>query len=141
MDIRTLTPAYAVSPQIAPEELALIAEAGFRTVICNRPDAEVPPDFQADAIREAALAAGLKFVLNPVVHTAITPELIALQANTVEGPDQPVLAYCASGNRSTIVWALGQAATTPADELIATAAQAGYQLEGLRPQLDALYRG
>ncbi|MBT8412600.1 MAG: TIGR01244 family phosphatase, partial [Octadecabacter sp.] len=50
----------------------------------------------------------------------------------------PVLAYCASGTRSSIVWALGQAGTMATDEIITAAAAAGYDLSGLKPQLDAL---
>ena len=42
MDPRTLTPRYTVSPQITPEDIPAIKEAGFTTVICNRPDQEIP---------------------------------------------------------------------------------------------------
>ena len=49
--------------------------------------------------------------------------------------DGPVFAYCASGNRSSVVWALTQAGKVPADDLIATAARWGYNLEPIRPQL------
>ena len=53
MDIRRLTPDYAVSPQIAPEDLAQIKAEGFTTVIDNRPDAEIPADLHASAMRAA----------------------------------------------------------------------------------------
>ncbi len=72
MDIRPLTDSYAVSPQITPEDVAGIAAAGFTTVICNRPDGEIPPDLRAAEIRTAVEAAGLSFVLNPVIGGAIT---------------------------------------------------------------------
>src|SRR6056297_454993 len=99
MEIRRLTPAYAVSPQIAPEDLPRIAEAGYRTVICNRPDPEVPPELQAASIRAAAEAAGLAFLVNPVTHGGMTPAMVAAQANAIAAG--PALAYCASGTRST----------------------------------------
>jgi len=51
-----------------------------------------------------------------------------------------VLAYCASGNRSSVVWALAHAGKRPTDELIAIPARFGYQLEGLRGQIEALAR-
>ena len=47
----------------------------------------------------------------------------------------PVLAYCASGTRCTIAWALSQAGKVDADELIRTAMKAGYDIEGLRSAL------
>ena len=66
MDIRQITPDYAVSPQIEPADIAAIKAAGFRTVICNRPDEEVTAELGAAAMRDAAEAAGLAFVDNPV---------------------------------------------------------------------------
>ena len=53
MDIRHIDESYHVSPQITPEDAAALAEAGFSTLICNRPDAEVPPALQAEAMRQA----------------------------------------------------------------------------------------
>lgn len=136
MDIRTLTPAYAVSPQIDPADVAQIADQGFETVICNRPDAEVPPGQQAEAIRAAVEQAGLTFVVNPVTHQGLNMQMVEAQSQAAASGK--TLAYCASGTRSTIVWALGQAGTLPVDEIIATAANAGYDISGMRPQLETL---
>lgn len=138
MDIRQLTDDYAVSPQIAAEEAADIAAAGFKTVICNRPDPEVPEEFQASAIRKAVEAAGMTFVLNPVVGGAITPDNVSAQGTTIADAPGPILAYCASGNRSSIVWAMSQAGKHPVEELIATPARFGYNLEPFRPMLEHL---
>jgi uncharacterized protein (TIGR01244 family) len=135
MDIRPVTPDYAVSPQIAPEDIPAIAAAGFTTILCNRPDAEIPPGLQADAIRQAAEAAGLGFVVNPVTHQGLNDEMVALQTTTIRDNAGPVLAYCASGTRSTIVWALGQAGQMPADRIIELAAKAGYDLSAFRTRL------
>ena len=43
MDLRQLTPDLAVTPQIQPEDLPALAEAGFRVLINTRPDSEVGP--------------------------------------------------------------------------------------------------
>lgn len=142
MDIRPITPAYAVSPQISPEDAGAIAAAGYRMILCNRPDAEVPPPLQTGAIRAAAEAAGLAFVDNPVVHAALNdPEardaLVQAQSQAIEQAGGPVLAYCASGTRSTVVWSLGQAGSMEAEEIIAAAGRAGYDMSGLRPHLSA----
>ena len=134
MDIRPITPAFAASPQIDPADAAAIKAAGFVTVICNRPDAEVPPSHQADAMRQAIEAEGLTFVVNPVTHQGLNAEMVEIQKNAAAAGK--TLAYCASGTRSTIVWALGQAGEMPADEIIAAGANAGYDLSGLRGRLD-----
>ncbi|MDP2738365.1 MAG: TIGR01244 family sulfur transferase [Pseudorhodobacter sp.] len=138
MDIRALTPTYAVSPQITPADLPAIKAAGFAVVIDNRPDAEIPPDLHGSVMQAAAEAVGLGFVLNPVIGGALTAQNVAAQGRALAEATGPVLAYCASGNRSSIVWALALAGTRPTDELIAIPARFGYQLEGLRGQLDAI---
>ena len=135
MDIRPLTPDYAVSPQITPEDLPAIAEAGYRTVICNRPDQEVPPGLQAADIAAAAKAAGLDFVSNPVTHPTINDETVGAQSAAANASQGPVLAYCASGTRSSILWSLGQAGRMDADDILSATAKQGYDLSALRPRL------
>lgn len=137
MDIRPITDRYNVSPQIDPEDAAAIKEAGITTVICNRPDAEVPPSHQADAMRAAIEAQGLRFEVLPITHQTMTPDRVAQQAAIVEASDGPVLAYCASGTRCSVLWALSQAGQQPADSILQTVARAGYDLSALRPTLDA----
>lgn len=138
MDIRTLTPAYSVAPQIEPGDMQDLAAAGFTTVICNRPDDEVPPHLQSDAMQAAAEDAGLTFVRNPVVNGALTMDMVTNQDAAITGAPGRVLAYCRSGTRSTIVWALSQAGRQPTDDLLRVCADAGYDLGGMRGQIDML---
>ena len=135
MDIRRITPDYAVSPQIAPEDMSDIAAAGFRTVICNRPDSENPAELSSEVMRIAAEAAGLTFVDNQVTHQTMTPERIQTQAEAMA--EGPTLAYCASGTRSSVLWSLAQAGAMLTDEILQATARAGYDLSGLRPRLEA----
>ncbi|WP_172296804.1 TIGR01244 family sulfur transferase [Pseudoruegeria sp. HB172150] len=141
MDIRRITPEYAVAPQIEPTDMATLAAEGFRTVINNRPDSEVPPELQSDTMRAAAEAAGLDYVENPVVNGAMTMDMVIGQGAAIEASEGPVFAYCRSGTRSSIVWALSQAGTQPTDDLLKAAQDAGYDLGGLRGQIDALSKG
>ena len=138
MQLRALTPSYAVSPQIEIADLAAIKAAGFGVVIDNRPDAEIPADLQTDVMRRAAEALGLIFVANPVIGGAITLANVTTQAEVLAAAQTPVFAYCASGNRSSVVWALAHAGQMPTDDLIAIPARFGYNLEPLRAQLDAM---
>jgi len=138
MDIRQLTPAYAVSPQIDPTDLPAIAAAGFTTVINNRPCEEIPPSHRNDAMKAAADAAGLMFVTLPVNHSTLNMTTAQAQRDACDTASGPVLAYCASGTRSTIVWALGHASTMDAETIVTTAAAQGYDLRQFRGQLDAL---
>ncbi|MEO9574089.1 MAG: TIGR01244 family sulfur transferase [Tateyamaria sp.] len=138
MDIRQITPTYFVAPQLDPADMPDVAAAGITTIICNRPDEEVPPPFQADAMEDAARAAGLGFVRLPLTHQAMTPPNVAAQKEHATLADGPVLAYCASGTRSTVVWCFGQAGEMATDDILATARAGGYDLENLRPTLEAI---
>lgn len=138
MDIRPLSESYAVSPQITPEDLATLQAAGYTTIINNRPDAEIAPDLHARQMRAAAEAMGLVFVVNPVISGALTMDNVTAQRAAIDAATGPVLAYCASGNRSSVVWALAHAGDHATDDLIGLPARFGYQLEMLRGQIDAL---
>ncbi len=138
MDIRPLSPSYAVSPQIAAEDLPQIAAAGYGTIICNRPDQEVPSQDGSSEMEKAAAAAGIKFVYLPVTHETLNAQAINRQKEVMQAAEGPVLAYCASGTRSSIVWSFSQVGEMSADDIIAATKQAGYALDGLYPQLAEL---
>lgn len=140
MDIRQITPHFFAAPQISPEDMQDIAAAGIKRIICNRPDLEVPPSHQSAAIAAAAEAAGLDFVVQPLTHQNMTPDVIAANRALIDGCEGPVLAYCASGTRSTIAWALSAAKDTPIDDILAAARAGGYDLGNLRPTLEAAAR-
>lgn len=141
MTIRDITDSYSVSPQIDPEDLAALKAAGFTRIIDNRPDSEIPGSHQTEAMRAAAEAAGLEFIANPVIGGAITRENVSTQGAAIAESTGRVLAYCASGNRSSVVWALSQAGKRPTDELIELPARHGYNMEIWRDQIEALAQG
>lgn len=142
MQINALTDNFAVAPQLAPEDMVVLAEAGVVRVICNRPDAEVTPAYQADAMETAARAAGMDFVRLPATAQTISPALGEQQRKFIEtAGDGKVVAYCASGNRSSILWALGMAPDMRADDILAACQRGGYNQEGLRLILNALHQG
>ena len=137
MDIRKLTPRYYVAPQINPGDMAALKAAGITLILCNRPDVEVPPSHAAGAIQTAAQAEGLEFALQPLTHQTMTPDVIKQNRALGADTDKVVLAYCASGTRSTIAWALGQAGRQSADAILEAARTAGYDLEQMRPFLES----
>ena len=138
MDIRQITDSYFVAPQIDPSDIPEIAAAGITTIICNRPDSEVPPSHQAAAVHAAASAAGIEFHELPLTHQTMTPDTIGTHRDIVESAPGATLAYCASGTRSTIAWALGQAGSLPTDDIVSSASAGGYDLENMRPTLEAI---
>ena len=136
MHIRPLDEALSASPQIAPEDLPDIAAQGFRSVISNRPDGEEPGQPSAEALRQAAEAAGLAFAHVPVVGGAISDQDVADFREALANLPQPVFGFCRTGTRTTTLWALANVASISADDLIARAKSAGYDLGALRPRLE-----
>ena len=126
---------YYVSPQISVDDVNLLAKAGFVKIICNRPDGEVSQDLKAEVIGAAARAAGLAFDVLPLTHQTMHAKNIKAQLDLVSDVKGAVLAYCATGTRCTVVWALSQSGRRSADEILKFTKQAGYNLEGLRPHL------
>lgn len=138
MSYAPLSPLHAVAPQITPDDIPDLKEAGFTTIICNRPDAENPLELRADVLRTAVEAAGLRFEVNPVVGGGMTFDNVAAQSEFLRETDGKSLAYCASGMRCAVLWAFAMAGQLPTDDILSAVASAGYQLEGLRGQIDML---
>lgn len=136
MQVRPLTDGLSVAPQIALDDLAAAASQGFRSLISNRPDGEEPGQPTAAEVEAAARDAGLAFRWVPVTMPTLSQEDARAFAAALEDMPGPTLAFCRTGTRSTVLWALSQAGTRPTDEIVSTAAAAGYDLEGLRPRLD-----
>ncbi len=137
--IRQINESISVAPQIAVEQVAEIAAAGFKTIVNNRPDDEDAGQPSGDAIRAAAEAAGLKYVSIPVTHAGFSHPQIDAMTQALTDSDGPVLAYCRSGTRSCNLWALAAAkAGRNPNLLLAQAEDAGYDLRGIRLMLDAL---
>jgi uncharacterized protein (TIGR01244 family) len=108
MDYRQISEDYSVSGQIQPEEVAAIKAAGFKSVICNRPDDEQPGQPSADSVKAAVEAAGLDFRYIPVISGQITAENVEDQAEALDQLEGPIFAYCRSGARCTNLYGLIQ---------------------------------
>jgi uncharacterized protein (TIGR01244 family) len=140
IDARKLSDGFTAAPQIQPGDCAELAAMGFGLVVNNRPDFEVPGQPTGAEIEAAAHAAGLGYLAIPVDHSGFSVEQIAaLGACLVSA--KPVFAYCRSGTRSTMLWALAEAARGgDVAAAVAAAAAAGYDVRALLPMMDQLAR-
>lgn len=122
---------FAVSPQIEPGELPTLAEAGYTMVINNRPDFEEPGQPTSAEIEAAAHAAGLTYRSVPLANGALSPAHVEATRQVLGELDGRALAYCRSGTRSYVLYAL---ATAPSADALATtiedAAAKGYDIRG-----------
>ncbi|UCI06051.1 TIGR01244 family sulfur transferase [Mesorhizobium sp. B1-1-8] len=108
MEYRQISEDYSVSGQIHPDDISAIKDAGFRSVICNRPDDEQPGQPSAESVKSAAEAAGLAFRYIPVISGQITMDNVEDQAEALDQLEGPVFAYCRSGARCTNLYGLIQ---------------------------------
>ena len=135
MKLTQVSDTFAVSQQLEPGDLAELADGGFGTVICNRPDGEEPNQPTVASLQDAAEATGLDFHHIPVSGGEFPPVAIKAFAKIREQADGKVLAYCRTGTRSITLDALANIGNETADERIERAQRAGYDLSGLRDRL------
>jgi uncharacterized protein (TIGR01244 family) len=132
-----LEPGFRVSAQIQAADIARAAEDGFTLIVNNRPDGEEDGQPTGAELAAQARAAGLDWIDIPVTHAGFSASQVERLGQALDGATGPVLAYCRSGTRSTMLWALTQArAGRHPAELQERAADAGYDLTALRPLLD-----
>ena len=131
LELKRINDDVSVAPQISPDDMPAIKAAGFATVINNRPDGEAFDQPSHAVMKAAAEAAGLTYHFIPLGRDGVSPDLVEEERAALEGSNGPVLAYCRSGTRSTTLWALSQAGKMPAQEIVAQAAHAGYEMSHL----------
>jgi uncharacterized protein (TIGR01244 family) len=138
-DFRQLTENVLVSPQLALGDIAAAAALGVGLIVNNRPDGEEPSAPQGDEIAAAAAAAGMNYVAIPIGHAGFSEPQVNAMIDALEQAEGPILAYCRSGTRSTLLWALAAAKQGEAPDAIARmAAEAGYDISPIRPMIDML---
>jgi len=137
MLLKSLTKNLAVGSQLAPDDLAELAKAGFKTIISNRPDGEEEHQPAWAVLAEAAHRYGIQARHIPVVASKIRHADIAAFREALLALPRPAIAFCRTGTRSTILWALANAASLSVDERIKIAAEAGYDLEPIRGRLES----
>ncbi len=139
MMFRKLTDNIHASPQIALEDVAEAAAMGVKLIINNRPENESDDQIAGPDIAAAARAAGIDYVAIPVTHSGFSEPQVAAMAKALNEAKGPVLAYCRSGTRSTLLWALSEASQGgDPDALTNMAAKAGYDINPVRPLMDML---
>ena len=138
MNIKQISNQLSVSPQISPDDLNTIRDKGFGSIICNRPDGEADDQPSFEFIATAAKTLKLELSYIPVIGGHISDEDIAIFEAAIDHLPKPILAYCRTGTRSTILWSLSQAKHQSADDILAAAKSAGYDMSLQLKRIDAL---
>jgi uncharacterized protein (TIGR01244 family) len=138
-DFQRITPTFSVAGQLSAADIARAAGEGFKVIIKNRPENEDPGQPREADLAAAAAAAGIAYRALAFVGPP-PPAVVAETAKLLEEVKGPILAFCRSGQRSTVAWALAEALTgrLRPDEILALAQAAGYDLRGAREALESL---
>ncbi|TZG26058.1 TIGR01244 family sulfur transferase [Sphingomonas montanisoli] len=131
---RKIDDRISVFGQIRPEDVATAAAQGFTTIVNNRPEEEEAGQPAGDTIKAAAKEAGLAYVAIPITHAGFSIPQVDAMRKAIANADGPILAFCRSGTRSTLLWALASAADgADPEEVARKAAAAGYDVSPVRP--------
>jgi sulfide:quinone oxidoreductase len=131
MQLNKINDALTVSPQITAADIPALKEAGFRAIICNRPDGEGADQPTHEEIEAAAKTAGLEMRYLPVQSGLVQDSDAADFGAAMRDLPGPVLAYCRSGTRSATLWSLSQATALPIAEILGATQAAGYDMNGV----------
>jgi len=122
---------YVVSDQITEEDIEKLKAAGFKTIFCNRPDNEEQNQVPAKTIQSKVIENGLNFVHQPVIGGQISQNDIDKFSDYYDESEKPIFAYCKTGTRSSMLWALSESGKRSKDEILKLTTAAGYNLSSL----------
>ena len=132
-----LTDDVFVAPQLSVDAIHAAAGEGITLVINNRPEDESDDQTPGPDIEAAARAVGLDYIAIPVTHAGFAEWQVTAMADALDKADGKVLAYCRSGTRSTLLWALARASKGDHPAVLAEqAADAGYDLTPITAMMD-----
>lgn len=128
MNIKELTENISVSAQIKHSDIADLAKLGFKTVINNRPDREVPFQPRTKTLAARAKKVGITYLYLPVKSGNMTQKNVDDFAAILTKAQGPVLAFCRTGTRSANLWARANTEGLSSSEITHIGAKAGYAL-------------
>ena len=135
-DFRRLSDTVSASPQIDVSDVERARELGFAMIVNNRPDGESGDQTPSAEIEATCRELGLEYRCIPISPGNFGPAEVEAMDQALSQAPGPVLAYCRTGTRSTLLWSLVQARHgRPPQDIAADAAAAGYDISPIGPAL------
>jgi len=131
MELKKISEKFTVSPQITADDVATLKSAGFKAIICNRPDGEGADQPTFPEIEAAAKKAGIQALYVPIVAGKVSDDDVAAFGAALKELPRPVLAYCRTGTRSATLWSFHESQKRPMPEILAATKAAGYDMNGV----------
>lgn len=137
LPVQTLTETVSTYSQVYDHDFAALAKAGFKTIICNRPDGEEIGQPEFAQLEQAAKAHDITMIHLPLQGGAgLSLPLIEGMQSALDGAQGPVLAYCKTGMRSAVLWCFAMAPTLGVDGVLSKARAAGFELSQFSGMLE-----
>lgn len=136
LEFVSLTPEFAIGPQVSANDFEPLRAAGFASVLNVRPDNESGTYLGSVDAEQVARANGLAYAHSPTENHAIFESdiLNRFEQALVDLP-MPIFAHCKTGTRAAILWALVASRHRPVETVMATLRAAGQDLDFLEQEL------
>jgi uncharacterized protein (TIGR01244 family) len=134
--IKQITPNFAVTGALRPEDIRAAAAAGFKAIVSNLPDSEAGAPLLSAEEARLANEAGLGFRHVPATrHEVFSERVVGGMIQALQELDGPVLGHCASGLRTALAWAAAAARPQPPDCVLGTLRKAGFDFSAMQEEL------
>jgi uncharacterized protein (TIGR01244 family) len=126
---RQLDDKTLVSGQIHPDDVPALKDLGVTLIVNNRPDNEDAGQPEGEDIEAAAKAAGIDYRHVPIARGLGPSDVEAMREAMHAVGTGKLFAFCRSGNRSTLAWAVAKSEDgVSREELESCVSKAGFDL-------------
>jgi sulfide:quinone oxidoreductase len=123
-----------ITGQLLAAQMQALSEQGVMSFINNRPDMEAPIQPRSEELEQAAQTLSVDYFHIPMAG-GLTPGLIEASVTAFQNAPRPIVAFCASGMRSAVLWAFAHVDTLGVDGVMGALAEIGFNLEQIRVPL------
>ena len=127
MKLRQLTEDFFVANQLEVSDFSTLKQLGFRSVLNNRPNRESADQPEEIELRDAAKRSGLRYAAAPINNQDLTAAEVAATAAALADLPTPVCAFCRSGTRAMLAWAIINSQNSGQTEVLSRVGAAGFQ--------------
>ena len=129
-----------ITGQLLAAQMQALSEQGVMSFINNRPDMEAPIQPRSEELEQAAQTFGVDYFHIPMAG-GLTPGLIEASVTAYENAPRPIVAFCASGMRSAVLWGFAHVKELGVEGVLEALSEAGFNLEQIRAPLTQYAEG
>ena len=139
--VRKLDDDYWTAGYITPQDVKMAADCGFKSIVNILPKDDTDQHMTDDEAQALTKSAGLDYRYMPLYGHQVNNEYIATAyGSMVAELPEPVLTYCRSGTRVTLLWAMIRAGKLTIDDMLDRALDNGYDIEVIKDDLELMAR-